>query len=145
MKKLVLAVMAWGGALAAMAQDSTERVDTIHVGGMVIIKKHGSNETHEKVHTDVEVIHTRKESNLSTNWCIFDFGFSNWNDKTNYAAAQASGFLGPGMSKDHLGLRSGKSVNVNIWFFMQKLNLVQHVVNLKYGLGLELNNYRFED
>ncbi|HEX7844618.1 MAG TPA: outer membrane beta-barrel protein, partial [Chitinophagaceae bacterium] len=29
--------------------------------------------------------------------------------------------------------------------FMQKLNLVKHVVNLKYGLGLELNNYHFEN
>src|SRR5436309_2332220 len=28
---------------------------------------------------------------------------------------------------------------------MQRLNLIKHVVNLKYGLGLELNNYRFEN
>lgn len=28
---------------------------------------------------------------------------------------------------------------------MQRLNLIKHAVNLKYGLGLELNNYRFED
>jgi hypothetical protein len=35
-------------------------------------------------------------------------------------------------------------MNVNIWFFMQRLNLVKHHVNLKYGLGLELNNYRYK-
>lgn len=28
---------------------------------------------------------------------------------------------------------------------MQKLNITKHVLNLKYGLGVELNNYRFED
>ena len=28
---------------------------------------------------------------------------------------------------------------------MQRLNVVKHVVNLKYGLGLELNNYRFDE
>jgi hypothetical protein len=28
---------------------------------------------------------------------------------------------------------------------MQRLNMVSHVLNLKYGLGLELNNYRFDD
>ena len=28
---------------------------------------------------------------------------------------------------------------------MQRLNLVKHVVNLKYGLGLELNNYHFDN
>ena len=27
---------------------------------------------------------------------------------------------------------------------MQRLNLIENVVNLKYGLGLELNNYRFQ-
>ena len=27
---------------------------------------------------------------------------------------------------------------------MQRLNIVKHVVNLKYGLGLELNNYHFD-
>jgi Outer membrane protein beta-barrel domain len=27
---------------------------------------------------------------------------------------------------------------------MQKMNLIKHVLNLKYGLGVELNNYRFK-
>ena len=27
---------------------------------------------------------------------------------------------------------------------MQRLNFIKHVVNLKYGLGIELNNYRYE-
>jgi Outer membrane protein beta-barrel domain len=34
---------------------------------------------------------------------------------------------------------------VNLWFFMQRLNLIKHVVNLKYGLGIEMNNYRFKE
>ena len=29
--------------------------------------------------------------------------------------------------------------------FMSKLNLINHVVNLKYGFGLEMNNYRFSN
>ncbi len=28
---------------------------------------------------------------------------------------------------------------------MQKLNITKHVLNLKYGLGVELNNYRFDN
>lgn len=28
---------------------------------------------------------------------------------------------------------------------MQRLNMIKNVVNLKYGLGVELNNYRFDD
>ena len=27
---------------------------------------------------------------------------------------------------------------------MQRLNLIKHYVNLKYGFGLELNNYQFK-
>jgi hypothetical protein len=34
---------------------------------------------------------------------------------------------------------------VNIWILMQRFNLIKHVVNLKYGLGIELNNYRYEE
>jgi hypothetical protein len=49
------------------------------------------------------------------------------------------------MNGDNFKLRSVKSINVNIWLFHQRLNLIKHVVNLKYGLGVELNNYRFSD
>jgi hypothetical protein len=34
---------------------------------------------------------------------------------------------------------------VNILLFMQRLNVIKHVVNLKYGFGIELNNYRYRD
>jgi hypothetical protein len=150
MKKVLLAILAISGALCSSAQDSTqtkkadEKVDTIRIGGMVIIKK---TDKSGKTDRNVEINTTsrKKKSNLSTNWWIVDIGFANLNDQTNYASPAAQAFA-PGFSgKDDLELRTGKSVNVNVWLFMQRLNLVKHVVNLKYGLGLELNNYRFED
>lgn len=85
-----------------------------------------------------------KPSNLSTNWLIVDLGFTNYNDKTNYASASAQAFA-PGGNSNWFNLKNNKSVDVNIWVFMQRLNLVNHVVNLKYGLGVELNNYRYQD
>jgi hypothetical protein len=84
-----------------------------------------------------------KPSNLSTNWLIVDLGFTNYTDHTNYSSASAQAFA-PGGNKDWFNLKNNKSVDVNIWLFMQRLNLVKHVVNLKYGLGVELNNYRYE-
>ena len=146
MKKSVLLVLAVSLALCGFAQtDSTQqKSDTIRVGGMIIIKKGGSNGNESR-----EVILSNKRrsrSNLSTNWWIVDLGFANYSDKTNYTAAQQSGFVSNQIgSKDNLKLRTGKSVNVNIWVFQQRLNLVKHVVNLKYGLGVELNNYRFSN
>lgn len=143
-------MIAFGGALASNAQDTTarpqdsvtmEKADTIRVGGMIIIKKKGEDGKERK-----EVVISnkrRKPSNLSTNWWIIDLGFANLYDRTNYGSAAAQAFA-PGFNKDKLDLKT-KSMNVNVWFFMQRLNVVKHVVNLKYGLGLELNNYNFDD
>lgn len=148
MKRTLLALIALSGAMTCLAQDSTgkDKVDTIRVGGMIIIKDH-KNDDGEKRNRDIIISnhHKKKSSNISTNWWIFDLGFANVKDQTNYAAAMASGFIDNSINKDQLDLRTGKSVNVNVWFFMQRLNVIQHVVNLKYGLGLELNNYRFDN
>jgi len=123
--------------------------DTIRIGGMVILKK---GEPEEKKHVTVTVGNRRKQrnnSNISTASWIVDLGFSNWIDKTNYASATANSFIvnkpgTPDLVENDFKLKTVKSVNVNIWFFMQRLNLVKHYVNLKYGLGIELNNYRFK-
>lgn len=148
MKRLLLALIALSGVMTCLAQDSTknEKADTIRVGGMIIIKD-GKDDNGEKKNRNITISNhkKRKSSNVNTNWWIVDLGFSNLKDETNYAAAVASGFLDNSIGKDQLDLRTGKSINVNLWMFMQKLNVIKHVVNLKYGLGLELNNYRFEN
>jgi len=115
--------------------------DTIRIGGMVIIRKAGSKEdTTQYKPRDRK---TPKKSNLTTNWWIFDLGFSNYVDNTVYGSTAAN-LYAPGSNKSWFDLKDGKSRNVNIWFFMQKLNVAKHVVNLKYGLGLELNNYYYK-
>lgn len=152
MKTTLLAIIATGISLSAFSQDSTQQTsaDTIRIGGMVIVKdKKGSDSTEKDRDFDITISNRNKDrkrnSAVTTNWWIVDLGFANWNDNTDYAAAQASGFVDAGIGEDHLKLRTGKSVNVNIWFFMQKLKVIKSAVNLKYGLGLELNNYRFDD
>ncbi len=147
MNRILLAIIASAITMSSYAQvDSTEaqKADTIRVGGMIIIKKQGKDEKENKEITISNRSRHRNNSNVSTNWGIVDLGFSNWNDKTNYSSAEAQAFA-PGFNKDALELNTTKSINVNIWFFMQRLNMVSHVLNLKYGLGLELNNYRFDD
>jgi len=120
--------------------------DTIRIGGMIIVRKPGSNER-EIITGDKKVkIPSRKykNENITTNWWVFDIGFSGFNDKTDYTSVAAQAFA-PGSNEDWFDLRGGKSRNVNVWFFIQRLNMIKHVVNLKYGLGLELNNYFFDD
>ena len=152
MKRISTLIVILYTALSGVSQvDTTGRQnesDTIKVGGMIIIRKPGGQR--EIVRTKKEkdsIIHRRnysKPANVSTNWWILDLGFANYNDKTNYSSVAAQAFA-PGTDEESFKLRNFKSRNVNIWFFMQKLNVIKHVVNLKYGLGLELNNYFFDD
>ncbi len=151
MKKICLLLAAVCLHLACLAQtDTTEkkdepadRSDTIRIGNLIIIRKAGKNREEDTSHVSVRR-ERKKPANVSTNWGIVDLGFNNYTDNTNYNTPAAQQFA-PGANKNWFKLRNGKSVNVNVWFFMQRLNMIRHVVNLKYGLGVELNNYRYEE
>jgi Outer membrane protein beta-barrel domain len=152
MKRIFTLCMALCTILTGFAQTDTtakQTPDTIKIGGMIIIREQGGNYDSTKKHDRIFRISNRrnndKPANVSTNWWILDLGFANYVDNTNYPAAISSGFVAPGIGEDQMKARAGKSRSVNIWFFMQRLNMIKHVVNLKYGLGLELNNYHFED
>jgi hypothetical protein len=133
-------------ATAQTDSTTTKKSDTIRIGGIIIVKN-------GKKDKDVNITMGRKDKtkkknpNVSTNWWIVDVGFNNYTDKTNYAPSVSYLINRPGypnLDKNDFKLRSGKSVNVNIWLFMQRLNLIEHHVNLKYGVGLEINNYRYK-
>jgi hypothetical protein len=143
MKRNILLVAVLCMAVAVSAQNdstgknnSNNNGDTIHVGNMLIIKDgdQQASDDNSKSHHKNFYHRPYKPSNINTNWMIVDIGFANFNDKTHYMSPVNSGWF---------NLRNGKSVDVNIWLFMQRLNLIKHVVNLKYGLGIELNNYRY--
>jgi len=152
MKKIALGFIGILFSVTSLAQtDSVEiqkKNDTIRIGGMIILKKDDST-NRKRVRVTVGNRRKQRNSNVSTASWIIDLGFSNWDDKTNYASAATSGYIvnkpgAPPLAENDFKLKTIKSVNVNIWFFMQRLNLIKHYVNLKYGLGLELNNYRFK-
>jgi len=155
-------------ALQGFAQTDTTKndgIDTIHVGNFIIIQRNkdkrnsGSgndsnyNYNDHNYNFNINLFGSNNSrsyhTNVSTNWFIFDLGFANWNDKTAYGSAEANAFLhggtGGNFTKSDLKLITTKSTNVNIWFFMQKLNITKHVVNLKYGLGLEMFNFRYDN
>lgn len=147
MKRILLMCMAVCVFTTGFSQEEKkETTDTIRIGGMIIIRKPGSKDRKIISHDRQNRIYNRKSKpdNLSTNWWIVDLGFSNYTDNTIYSSAATQDFA-PGSIKDWFDLRAGRSKNVNVWFFMQRLNMIKHVVNLKYGMGLELNNYSFDD
>ena len=147
MKKLTLLLATAIICLSSTAQDEKEKTgetkDTIRIGGMIIVKKGKPGDVNISIGNKKHY----KNKNISTNWWIVDLGFANYNDQTNYANAGSYLINRPGypaLDKNDFKLRAGKSLNVNIWVFMQRVNLIKHYVNLKYGLGFELNNYRYK-
>lgn len=159
MKRLgyLLATVWVAGTSFAQTDTTGKNTDTVKVGNFIIIKKSKDNtvteveRTRQNTNFDFRIERrSRRRSNVSTNWWIMDLGFANMRDNTNYTTAQAGSYfktLRPSdgaVTQNSYKLITGKSSNVNIWLFIQKLNVVKHVVNLKYGLGLEMYNFRYD-
>ena len=132
--------------------------DTVKLGRLQIIKSQDSNykkdwesmiEEGDFDNTQITIKRAPKKlKNIETNWWIFDLGFANFVDKSPnpmWLAANPNALpYGPAMSPENFSLNNKKSTNVNIWVVTQKLNLYQHKINLKYGLGVEMFNFRFD-
>ena len=161
MKRIFYTLAACIFISTAFSQENNTKPDTVRVGNFVIIKKKttDTNNSDDKkvnkkdndgISITIDRSNKRKRKNVSTNWWILDLGFANYRDNTNYSAANAGGYLRTLRSADGAvnssttTLNTGKSSNVNLWFFMQKLNVSKNVVNLKYGLGLEMYNFRYD-
>lgn len=145
MKRLITALALVCLAGNGMAQDSTSvpQNDTIRIGNMIIIRS-GKDRDRSYYDTTSRTF-KRKNENVTTNWWVIDLGFNRVSDKTDYPSAIAAGYLPAGANEDWFDQRNFKSTNVNIWVFMQRINLLYHVLNLKYGLGIELNNYKYTE
>ena len=173
MKRILLAGIVMLSSLATIAQTDTTSTpqtdttgnnsgDTVHVGNFIIIRKKGVNDDYNPPkRSDYIIINiphkgsyhseeNHKRSRVSTNYLIFDLGFANYRDKTDYSSPEAMNYLhyDPAneqpFQKEDLKLITEKSSNVNIWFFMQKLSITNDgSLNLKYGLGLEMYNFRY--
>jgi hypothetical protein len=135
-------------------------VDTLKMGGLIIVGK-GISEGVSKLGKALEgvdlkkvgevaadVLKKKKPKKVSTNWFVYDIGFAGYNDNTNYATAAAQAFIRPAgsvpASKGDFALKTSRVSNFNLWFFMQRVSIIESVLNLKYGLGIESNNYFFK-
>ncbi len=172
MNRLFLSMAILLLSYTAFSQEDTtakNKNDTVRVGNFIIIKKnkkdqsdtskdrhytidvnisHNNNNDEDNDEDNDETVHVHHR-NISTNYFIFDLGFANWTDNTDYTSDKVQAFLiadspAQPFTKDDLKLSTGKSSNVNLWLFMQKLNVSKHLLNLKYGLGLEMYNYRYK-
>jgi hypothetical protein len=136
--------------------------DTVRLGRLNIIKSQDSNnkkdwetmiEDGDFENTNITIERAPKKlKNVTTNWFSFDLGYANYRDESDqmvYLMGFPSTYPGLPYNKylvnsSNLKLDNRKSSNFNIWIVQQKVNLYQHKINLKYGVGFEMFNFRFE-
>ena len=93
----------------------------------------------------------KTEGDFDTHWGILDLGFNTIADNTNYNSPAAKAFLNVPASKQNASLfdlRNGKSINVNIYPFMETfyaLKRKNQKINISTGIGLQLYNFRYEN
>lgn len=133
--------------------------DTLKLSSGVVIISDGLDKAvneFKNILSDINIksLVKKKPKKYSTNWFVWDLGFAGYNDQTNYASASTQKFFSPPMgtnfplpyplSKKDFALHTTRISNFNLWFFIQRMSLIKQVVNLKYGLGIESNNYFFK-
>jgi len=129
--------------------------DTVRLGRLNIIKTQDSNnkkdwesmiEDGDFDNTRISIVRAPKKlKNVTTNWFSLDLGYANYRDESpqkmaDFSLPYSKYFVNSGSLK----LDNRKASNINIWIVQQKLNLYQHKINLKYGVGFEMFNFRFE-
>jgi hypothetical protein len=129
--------------------------DTIKIGQLLISKPESkSNLSWEQVIKNKDLnglkVNFKKSNNnfkqLETSWFAFDLALVNYLDETKYAENKSlsNPAIGQPLSKFKMQLNNGKSTNINIWVVQQKYRLKNPAFYLKYGLGLEMFNFRYE-
>ena len=159
MKKCLIAIVSLLMTTSSFAQKDTlvtVNQDTIKIGGFLIVKTRDNhdkkdwltkNEKSDWGNTQIKIEKIAKpQTDRTTAWWIFDLGFANYYDATNYKtnAEFTHPAVGAPMTAKSFKLNNGKSSNVNIWVVQQKMNLSKHQWNLKYGVGFSMYNFRFE-
>jgi hypothetical protein len=129
--------------------------DTIKIGQLLISKPESkSNLSWEQIIKNKDLnglkVNFKKSNNnfkqLETSWFAFDLALVNYLDETKYAENKSLSdpAIGQPLSKFKMQLNNGKSTNINIWVVQQKYRLKNPAFYLKYGLGLEMFNFRYE-
>ncbi len=115
---------------------------TIFIYTGIITDPPGENSSNDK---------DKEEGDFDTHWGILDLGINTISDNTNYNSPAVKNFLNVPANRQNsslFNLRQGKSINVNIYPFMETLYALKRKnqkINISTGLGLQLYNFRYEN
>ena len=152
MNKVAQFVLLFLISLQSFAQN-----DTIKIGQLLISKPESKNNLSwiEIIkNKDLQGLKVNYKKNiksnfnqLETSWFVFDIALANYLDETKYAENKSlsNPTIGFPLSKFKMQLSNAKSTNINIWVVQQKYRFKNPYFNLKYGLGFEMFNFRYEN
>ncbi len=81
----------------------------------------------------------RSKKNVNTRFITFELGFDIWLPSEEYRLDDIDGDLDP------FEQRLANSTNVNLYIMRQRFNLVNHHLNLEYGIGLNFHKIMFDN
>jgi hypothetical protein len=151
MKRYLQIIFFFFLSITAIAQQ-----DTIKIGQILISKPQSSNKKSwediikNRELKGVKIVYEKNKNEdlkqFETSWFAFDIGLVNYLDETKYLENKtlSNPAIGEPMSKLKMQLNNGKSTNINIWIVQQKYRFKNPSFYLKYGLGVEMFNFRHE-
>ena len=74
---------------------------------------------------------------IDTKWNSYQLGYTN--------ALNSRGKLEPDANYADMAMDAGKSINVNWQIVTQAMNIYKENIRLVYGIGIDINNYRFNE
>lgn len=90
----------------------------------------------------------RNPKNKSTNFFVIDIGYAGFRDYTHYNNPETQAFLhnagGTSLNEGDFSIKHARISNFNLWFFLQTQNVYKQIIRLKYGFGIETNNYYYK-
>ena len=152
MKNILLLLLFIGSTTLSFSQN-----DTVRIGNMVIVKSPTAASADSTKTTlrhwrdiaspaqiSVEKKKYKQTGNVNTSYLEWDLGFANYQNETPNNFIPFLPVMNSIPNSTYLKLNNLKSSNINLWFVKQQVNIYKHYANLKYAVGIEMYNLRFE-
>lgn len=146
MKKNILSLLAFIFVQQLIAQDTvvTNQDANMNAKSIIITKKISINRNDSTQRINVKM----RNKNKSINWFVIDIGYAGFRDYTHYNNPETQAFLhnagGIPLNEGDFSIKHARISNFNLWFFLQTQNLYKQIIRLKYGFGIETNNYYYK-
>jgi len=146
MKRIIMHLLALVFVQQLLAQDTIIiKKDFVTKSDSIIVTK---KITIKKIDSTQKISIKKRNKNKSINWFVVDIGYAGFRDYTHYNNTETQAFLhnagGIPLNKGDFSIKHARISNFNLWFFLQTQNLYRQIIRLKYGFGIETNNYYYK-